>query len=429
MARSLEHLQNAWKFGPQHLRFATFTIPNTRNIAEGIEWIAQAWHRALATKTWGRLIAGGFRTWEVKPGKDGKWNVHLHAILVLWNGRIPYEQLRGIWDQAARLKCNIRFDELRGIKARNGRTKAASVAAYITKYLVKVEDLGACASMPGGLPHLTAALEGRRLFGAFGCGAIARRWIKAQRPLWIAQITRAMLGYRDADGLPPVAAFIEDHTGTLTEAPIPAPPPPSCIDLELLDTHPGFASDTVAQEWDNPGPKAADLYPWRKVPRTQEEADARAATARTLNGLALAHPTMAATFRALARAITPPKAFCWGRWWQDTKHSAANDPPLNGYQRRRETWALRSLNPALVPTVETPHHEPLSEWLLNQLDQACMDGCKTAETALKRKNHTLGWAGAREWMATLPAHVRAALEEPHEHETAPARDFGWSADF
>jgi hypothetical protein len=419
MARSLEHLQNAWTFGPNHLRFATFTIPNVRNIAEGIEWIAEAWHRALATKTWGRLVAGGFRTWEVKPGKDGKWNVHLHAILVLWSGRVPYETLRGIWDQAARLKCNIRFDELRGIKARNGRSKAASVAAYITKYLVKVEDLAACGNAPGGLPHLTAALENRRLFGAFGCAAIARRWIRTQRPRWMEQTTRAMLGYRDPDGFPPIAAFIESSDGQQVEAPIPRPQPPACLNLEALDTHPGFTPEDTAQEWNNPGPKTAGLFPWRKVPKTQAEADARAATARTLRGLALAEPdaARAALLRALARSIAPPQAFRWGRWWNATSPSTTQDTPQDGHQRRRETWALRSLETAIVPTVETPHYEPLHEWMLAEVDKASQQGCKSAALALHGHYSRLGWSGAVEFIRRQPAHIRASLEERDPWQT------------
>src|SRR5260221_10020453 len=106
-----------------------------------MERLTTAWHKALATKTWSRMVAGAFRCFEVKPGKDGRWNVHAHAVILLWAPGVPYEVLRGVWNRAAEsegLELNQRFDQLRQkVKARKGGSKAAAVASYLVKYLVK----------------------------------------------------------------------------------------------------------------------------------------------------------------------------------------------------------------------------------------------------------------------------------------------------
>lgn len=225
-----------WKLGIHHVRFATYTLPNRENAAELLGELAAAWHRMLANRRFSRLVAGGFRCFEVKPGKDGKWNGHLHAILYLWVPGVPYAELRRAWDTAAQnpgQTYNQRFDELKKLaKPRPGETKAAAAARYLVKYLAKFEDLKEARGMPGGLPHLLAATEGRRMFSAWGIGAVARRKVRAERPRWAAQVRRHLEGYVRND-LKPVAAELDTPQGRMG-IPIPFPALPARLAAEEL---------------------------------------------------------------------------------------------------------------------------------------------------------------------------------------------------
>lgn len=388
MAGALAHLKG-WGFGPNRLRFATFTIPNVPNVAQGLEWIAQTWHRCQASKTWGRLIAGGFRCWEVKPGKDGLWNVHLHAILVLWAPRVPYESIREVWDRAAGQKCNIRFDQLAKVRGRGGRSKAEAVAAYISKYLVKVEDAKACTEAPGGLAHLAAALEGRRLFGAWGCGAVARRWKRQERPEWLARVHRHLEGYRNAAGELPVAASAMDAaTGevwSLSE--VPRPPLPACVDPERLPDELELPKELPAWEWHNPGPLKA--YAWPRGIRTAEE------------------------LHKAVREKKVPNLFRWSRWWKATgvpKGMCGPDRNAHYLNPRRPTSALSVLAGSLRATVSLPVDMRDEGHPVGAVLGAVQDATKTVKNLLSRLITGLGWGEARAWANRLPADLRAYVE-------------------
>ena len=236
MERAVSQIE-AWRFGQHHVRLATLTIPNQANVSEGIGKLSEAWHRMLANRRFSRLVAGGFRCFEAKPGKDGLWNVHLHAIFYLWAPGIPYDVLRQCWDTAAQNKTgtsfNQRFDELRkAARPKQGESKVSAAARYLVKYLAKFEDLKDAQSAPGGLPHYVAALEGRRMFASWGIGAIARRKVKREKPAWTEQIRKHIEGYRK-NGAAPVAAEIDTPWGK-AGVPIPFPSMPERIDAESL---------------------------------------------------------------------------------------------------------------------------------------------------------------------------------------------------
>lgn len=267
MTGAMEYLRH-WGFSGDRIRFATLTIPNSRNVAEGLTKLAEAWHRTLATKSWGRMVAGTFRAFEVKAGKDGRWNVHLHAILYLWRTGAPYSILRRAWDQAAGGKFNQRFDLLRDkAKSKPGQSKADAAARYLVKYLTKVEDSKETRTAPGGLPHLLAALEGRRMWGATGAAAEARRIFNRERPAWTATIRRAEQGYAHQGNLP-VKASLLSTWGESWDVPIPKPCGPA-----ILPTRAGV----VSSEDQDPTPgreKVIDfgikspfhLYDWQSLP-------------------------------------------------------------------------------------------------------------------------------------------------------------------
>lgn len=302
MAKSLKIIEN-WGWGSDRVRFATLTIPNCRNVAEGIEQLSQAWHRTLAQKTWGRLVAGGYRAFEVKAGarpNENSWNVHLHAIIFLWIPGVPYKLLRNCWDKANNSEgLNQRFDELRHkAKSRAGESKASAAARYLVKYLAKWEEMRECKAAPGGLPHLLAALQGRRLFGAFGVGAVARKLERTERPAWTSQIDRHLSGYQH-EGKRPYEAILESPWAKAQRIEIPSPPMPHGIN-ELSDLLEAKGEAWTVRKVDTArGPLA--VHDWKRLPlaSVRSRADHESQLEKWLHD-------------PRARG---PRPFQWRKWW------------------------------------------------------------------------------------------------------------------
>lgn len=375
MEGALNYLE-AWGFKGDRIRLATLTVPNTRSVAEGITHLAEAWHRTLAAKSWGSLVAGAFRCFEVKPGKDGRWNVHLHALLFLWRTGAPYAVLRRAWDQAAGGRFNQRFDLIREkAKAKQGQSKANAAARYLVKYLTKVEDSTEARKAPGGLPHLLAALEGRRMFGATGCAAEARRIFQRERPAWTAQLGRSARGFRHA-GLAPDRAYLVSRWGEAWEVPIPKPAAPAA----LRDASPAEPSEdadpTPARErvtrYDLTNP--LDSYDWRKLPTHRWNPETWEAWAEGRRYSMLRTKT----------EHTNPKPFRWRRWrkaapveWTQYAHNTL------GERHRGSLGAL--LWQKVAPPDEGPATDPRSP---NHLHQVILSAFQDAKRTLARQVHT-----------------------------------------
>jgi len=355
MGAVLDFLQAAWNFGPGRIRFATFTVPNVESIHEGFDWLAESWHRVLSGKVWGRMIAGGFRCFEVKPGKDGKWNVHLHAILLLWNPNESYKAMREAWDRATGLeRANVRFDTLRNVKGRKGRSKAQAVAAYIAKYLVKVEDIAGAERAPGGLAHLADALQGRRLWAAWGVAAVARKWLRLAKPVWMDRARQWLDGYKGEAGESLEGAeLVDTSTGEAIQLGNLRPwsglfegEPPDQFDLP---------PEALAFTWYSPGP----------LPR----------------------------YRAHGKWIG------WRAWWTMTQA-----------ERRPTRWKdhFRSI---YRPKLD---NEPSD---IRQLDYstAAFRPSVMLRAFIRRTFHDqvskIGWRGAVQWADALPDHLRAFIHE------------------
>lgn len=397
MGRTLK-LVESWGWTADRVRFATLTVPNVESVAEGLDQLAEAWHRTLATKTWGRLIAGGFRAFEVKPGRDGKWNAHLHAILFLWTPGVPYALLREAWNRAAGGNFNQQFDQLRGkARPRKGESKAAAAARYLVKYLVKHEDLKNARNAPGGVPHLLASLEGRRMFSAFGLGAAARRLERHERPNWTRSYNRHLEGYHH-QGERPDAATLELVTGRRERIEIPLPPLPAQFREAPDALEPNETGAWTVREKKVRNP--LEVHPWRKLPtairHTKEEHES-----------------------ALDRWIANPRSrgprpFRWRLWWKDA--------PGRWTEAARALMGERieapNIGAMLWANMENPNdrfpRDPRHpESLQALMGYAVANARRTARELLANARTPEDRAKV---LARLPADLSAHLMEPCHHE-------------
>ena len=395
------NLIESWKWTADRTRFVTLTIENTESADAGINRVMEAWHRTLATKTWGRMIAGGFRAVEVKPGKDGRWNVHLHAILYLWTPAVPYQLLREAWDKAARGRYNQRFDTLKNkAKAHPGESKAAAAARYLVKYLVKHEELRGTRRMPGGLPHMLGALEGRRLFGAWGLGAAALRIERHERPRWTATVDRHLAGYRNATGLFPEAAELVTPWETYTVE-IPAPPLPQAFRQEDMPDQ----AEPKAGRWTVRRIHARsplDTHPWQKLPQ---------AHSRTAAGMKSALEAWLENPRSRG-----PQPFRWRTWHAGApKEWTGEAQTLMGERKQTRhlgamLWDRVQAPPERFPQPDHPEH------ITHQLNQAHRSACYEARTGL---SHACTPAQRVAYLQRLPERIRLTLEEPYATQTPP----------
>lgn len=391
MAGALKMIE-AWGWTHERTRFATLTIENTESADEGINRIMEAWHRTLATKTWGRLIAGGFRAVEIKPGRDGKWNVHLHAILYLWTPAVPYKLIRDAWDKAADGHYNQRFDALRNkARAMPGESKASAAARYLVKYLVKHEEIAGTRRMPGGLPHMLGAIEGRRLFGAWGLGAAAMRIERTERPNWTAQYDRHLSGYSH-EGQPPERAELETPWGTRERIEIPLPSLPAAFSRDEIpdQLEPKGTAWTVRRVHVGNPLKA---HPWHKIPQAMKTAKGMQTALESW----LENPSSRG-----------PKPFRWRGWYADArKEWTPAAGALMGEQRQTThlgatLWTRIQAPEERFPDPSNPEH------FARQMISARYQALRTARRGL----HNACTDGERvAYLARMPEDIRIHLEE------------------
>ena len=381
-----------WGWKNDRTRFATLTIENTESADEGISRIMEAWHKTLATKTWGRLIAGGFRAVEVKPGKNGRWNVHLHAILYMWIPGIPYALLRGVWDRAAGGTYNQRFDELRNkAKPREGESKGSAAARYLVKYLVKHEELKGTRRMPGGLSHLLGAIEGRRLFGAWGLGAAAMRIERNERPRWTGGWDKHLMGYRK-DGELPLSAQVQTPWGIREWISIPMPPLPAAFRAEDVPEQVEAKGSRWTIRKVNAG-NPMSIHPWQRIP---------SASMRSMKGMR----TMLEQWLDNPKS-RGPKPFRWRAWYQDAGKEWTDDAGVIMGQRVRG-----NLGAALWDRVQKPddrfpgvdHPEHVAHQLVAAYAQAVRTARRFMSDACTDQERVA-------YLSRLPDSIREHLEE------------------
>ena len=398
MSRTLR-LVDAWGWKADRIRFATLTVPNVENVADGLDQLAAAWHRTLASKTWGRLIAGGFRAFEVKPGRDGRWNAHLHAILFLWTPGVPYALLRKAWNTAAGGEYNQQFDQLRGkARPKDGETKAAAAARYLVNYLVKPEELKAAAAAPGGIPHMLAAMESRRLFSAFGLGAAARRLERHERPNWTRSYNRHLEGYHHA-GERPASAILEFLTGHQETIEIPLPPlPPAFREApDSLEANPEGCWTVRKVAVRNP----LEVHPWRNLPTAIRHS---AKEHRSALDAWIENPRKHG-----------PRPFQWRRWMQDAPAAWTDSATaLMGARIEAPNIGAMLWTNMNNPEDRFPRDPRHPESLQNLMGYAIANARKTARELLA---HALTPEDRATVLRNLPGDLAAYLtEQSHERD-------------
>ena len=411
-----------WGFKSDRIRFATLTIPNMENAAEGMHLLSEAWHRVLANRRFSALVAGGFRCFEVKAGKDGKWNVHLHAILYTWAQGIPYQVIREVWDKAAGAPegttYNQRFDILKNhAKTKEGETKAHAAARYLVKYIAKWEDLKDSRNAPGGLPHLLAAMEGRRMFSAWGIGAASRKLCRMENPEWAETVNRCIAGYQRG-GETPIAAMVDSPWLGLHGVPVPRPSMPACLSLDQLAEQAEPSKDKVMNIYTgNPlGKYAKQLENFPKTKQTLKDWLGHQEYARKARERLRESVKGERAYRAALRLwkeANPkpemPQPFRWRAFVTDApKEWTARAETILG--TREPGKSLGSLLWSKVECTEPGVNIPLDDrrsWR-SQMENAYKDAIRTAQGHL-RKCFTLEQRA--EYLQSLPANVGKYWEE------------------
>lgn len=223
MERVVE-LAREWGFDESNLRFLTLTVPNGKTIPALREEAHSAWARLQRTRWWPGRVFGWFRGSEVITGQDGRWNMHLHVVVVLWSRQISYQSIWDAWQAACGNRYQVDVETLRDIR-RKARGRGTSRAVhYITKYIAKREDLAKLKAGPGGLAHLFSGTRGMRTFAMGGGCSVLRRMLDVLMPTWALQAERVMEDAELRDGRAPFRAEeIDPQTGEITEVPPPKP--------------------------------------------------------------------------------------------------------------------------------------------------------------------------------------------------------------
>jgi hypothetical protein len=417
MALALDRIRE-WGWRSDRVRFATLTIPNTTSAADGLQALSEAWHRVLANRRFSSLIAGGFRCFEVKAGNDGKWNVHLHAILYLWAPGIPYQTIREVWDKAARndsgTSYNQRFDELRKkAKPRPGETKESAAARYLTKYLAKWEDMEGARQAPGGLPHLLAALEGRRMFSAWGLGSAARKIARLEKPEWMERYELSATGYQQG-GEAPIAAEVDSPWLGVFTVPVPRP-----------FIHPALSREDIPEQIEITGQRVMRVTSGNPLHRNAKQIELMPRTKKSLNDwlgyqdharrtkerLELDAAGNRAAFRSawrLWRQANPaprmPRPFQWRPFVTGAKKEwTGRAETILGQRTRGSLGALlwQKVKPT-EPGLNIPIHDRRS-WAF-QMANSCQHAIATARQQLNNKSTLEERA---EYLQSLPGHIAA----------------------
>lgn len=223
MERVVE-LAREWGFDESHLRFVTLTVPNGSTIPALREEAHSAWARLQRTRWWPARVFGWFRGSEVITGQDGRWNMHLHVVVILWSRQISYANVWDAWEAACGERFQVDIEGLKDIRRKAKGRGTTRAVHYITKYIAKREELAKLKAGPGGLAHLFSGTRGMRTFAMGGGCSILRRMLDVLMPSWALQAERVMEDAELRDGRAPFRAEeVDPESGEVLETAIPKP--------------------------------------------------------------------------------------------------------------------------------------------------------------------------------------------------------------
>ena len=249
-------LAEDWGFHTGHARLVTLTSPNGDHLPTLREGTHEAFARLQRTRWWNRHVFGFVRGSEVVTGEDGRWNFHIHLLVIFWHPRMDYAEISDAWTRAMGGKrdgknyvCDVESLERGAWKRKDGgegplaRRNLARAARYISKYISKPEELAKLKAGPGGLGHLLCSTKGMRR-AAFGGGcAVLRRTAHVLMPRQLHQAEEILAGGHLHEGRTPIRVEVMNpETGELVDLDPTAPDEGRTAALrawgEALETNP-----------------------------------------------------------------------------------------------------------------------------------------------------------------------------------------------
>lgn len=154
------HAITEWSFSKHNVRFVTLTLKHTSEPLSGqVNRLYSAFRLMRRDKEFKRLVSAGVWFFQVKLNKDlTEWHPHLHLLIT---GRyLPKSLLSMIWYRCTKSSKIVDIAYVHNKQA---------VIKYVARYCARPSNLS---EMPDDFAiDVFDALHGRRLCGAWGCGA------------------------------------------------------------------------------------------------------------------------------------------------------------------------------------------------------------------------------------------------------------------
>lgn len=141
-----------------NVRTLMLSIKNVTDLQAGAKKVLDCFNKLRHRKAYKALLEGGLRCIQAKPGKDGKWNVHLHCLY--YGGYIPRAELSKDWKDITGDSWYVYVKAHRNV---------ADALRYMLKYVTRGVLSDPVGWTGEDLVEFVVALSDMRLVQAFGC--------------------------------------------------------------------------------------------------------------------------------------------------------------------------------------------------------------------------------------------------------------------